>query len=96
MSTVLQMQILNLNGTRVEPVTLGDFTSWLTSAFSYFKEWVGVILFGAAICCGLVFMLWLVCKFRTQQKRDKVIITQALLAIENGSSPEIWLSMLKN
>lgn len=96
LQTRLQMQILNLNGTRVEPVTLGDFTSWLTSAFSYFKEWVGVILFGAAICCGLVFMLWLVCKFRTQQKRDKVIITQALLAIENGSSPEIWLSMLKN
>jgi hypothetical protein len=44
----LQIQILNLNGTRVEPVTLGDFTSWLTSAFSYFKEWVGVFLFGAA------------------------------------------------
>jgi hypothetical protein len=80
----------------VEPVTLGDFTSWLTSAFSYFKEWVGVILFGAIICCGLVFMLWLVCKFRTQQKRDKVIITQALLAIENSASPEVWLSMLKN
>jgi hypothetical protein len=56
----LQIQILNLNGTRVEPVTLGDFTSWLTSAFSYFKDWVGVILFGASICCGLVFMLWLV------------------------------------
>ena len=92
----LQIQILNFNGTRVEPVTLGDFTSWLTSAFSYFKEWVGVILFGAAICCGLVFMLWLVCKFRTQQKRDKVIITQALLAIENGASPKIRLSMLKN
>jgi hypothetical protein len=53
----LQIQILNLNGTRVEPVTLGDFTSWLTSAFSYYKEWVGVILFGAATCCGLVFML---------------------------------------
>jgi hypothetical protein len=92
----LQIQILNLNGTRVEPVTLGDFTSWLTSAFSYFKEWVGVLLFGAAICCGLVFMLWLVCKFRTQQKCDKVIITQALLAIENSASPEVWLSMLKN
>ena len=96
LQTKLQIQILNLNGTRVEPVTLGNFTSWLTPAFLYFKEWVGVILFCAAICCGLVFMLWLVCKFRTQQKRDKVIITQALLAIENGASPEVWLSMLKN
>lgn len=55
LQTKLQIQILSLNGTRVEPVILGDFTSWLTSAFSYFKEWVGVILFGAAICCGLVF-----------------------------------------
>lgn len=96
MQTRLQIQILNVNGTRVEPVTLGDFTSWLTSAFSYFKEWVGVILFGAAIWCGLVFMLWLVYKFRTQQKCDNVIITQALLAIENGASPAVWLSMLKN
>jgi hypothetical protein len=52
----------------VEPVTLGNFTSWLTPAFLYFKEWVGVILFGASICSGLVFMLWLVCKFRTQKK----------------------------
>ena len=33
LQTKLQIQILNLNGTRVEPVTLGDFTSWLTSAF---------------------------------------------------------------
>ena len=57
---------------------------------------MGVGLFGTAICCGLVFMLWLLYKFRTQQKRDKVIITQALLAIENGTSPEGWLSMLKN
>jgi hypothetical protein len=57
LQTRLQMQILNLNGTRVETVTLGDFTSWLTSAFYYFKEWVGVILFGAALCCGIVFML---------------------------------------
>jgi hypothetical protein len=50
----LQIQILNLNGTRVEPVTLEDFTSWLISAFSYFKEWVGVILFGATICCVIL------------------------------------------
>jgi hypothetical protein len=71
-----------------------QFTSWLTSAFSSFKEWVGVVLFGAAICCGLVLMLWLVCKFRSQQKRDNVAITQALMTIEQGASSEVWLSML--
>jgi hypothetical protein len=67
----------------------------LPQHFSYFKEWVGVVLFGAALCCGLVFMLWLVRKLRSQQKCDKVVITQALVAIEQGASPEIWLSMLK-
>jgi hypothetical protein len=43
-------------------------------------------------------MLWLVCKLKTQNKQDsgKVVITQALAAIEQGASPEIWLSMLKN
>jgi hypothetical protein len=70
-------------------------SSWISSAFSYFKEWVGLVLFGAAICCGLVFMLWLVCKLRAQQKCDKVFIAQALVAIEQGASPKIWLSMLK-
>ena len=64
--------------------------------FSYFKEWVGVALFGAALCCGLVFMLWLVCKLRSQHKRDKVTLTQALVAIEQRASPEIWLSILNH
>ena len=88
------MQILNLNGTRVEPVTLGDFTSWLTSAFSYFKEWVGVILFAAVGLCPC--SGWSASSEpKTKQNRDKVVITQALAAIEQGASPEIWLSMLK-
>ena len=58
---------------------------------------MGVILFAAAICCGLVSMLWLVCKLKTQNKQDsgKVVFTKALAAIEQGASPEIWLSMLK-
>ena len=71
------------------------FASWISSAFSYFKEWLGVGLFGVTTCCGLVFMLWLVCMLRTQQTSDKVVIAQALGAIEQGASPEIWLSMLK-
>jgi hypothetical protein len=65
-----------------------SLSSWISSAFSYYKEWVGVVLFGAVICRGLVFMLWLVCKLRTQQNRDKVVIAQALAAIVQGASPE--------
>jgi hypothetical protein len=67
----------------------------MSPAFSYFKEWVGVGLFGTALCCGLLLILWLVCKLRSQQRCDKVVIPQALAAIEQGTSPEIWLSMLR-
>ena len=88
--------VLAINSTRVDLSLTEGLSSWISSVFSYFKEWVAVGLFGAALCCGLVFMLWLVCKLRSQQKRDKVVIAQALAAIEQGASPEIWLSMLKN
>ena len=92
----LRVAVLKINSTRVDLSLTEGLSSWISSAFSYFKEWVGVGLFGVATCCGLVFMLWLVCKLRTQQTNDKVVITQALAAIEQGASPEIWLSMLKN
>ena len=92
----LRAAVLKINSTRVDLSLTEGLSSWISSAFSYFKEWVGVGLFGVATCCGLVVMLWLVCKLRTQQTRDKVVITQALAAIEQGASPEIWLSMLKN
>ena len=92
---VLRAAVLKINSTRVDLSLTEGLSSWISSAFSYFKEWVGVGLFGVATCCGLVVMLWLVCKLRTQQTNDKVVIAQALAAIEQGASPEIWLSMLK-
>lgn len=49
--------ILSINATRVDALTLGDLSSWLASTFLFFKEWVGVFLFGAIICCGGVFSL---------------------------------------
>jgi hypothetical protein len=69
--------------------------NWISSAFSFFKEWVGVGLFGAALSCRLELLLWLVCKLKAQTRRDKVVIAQALAALEHGASPDIWLSMLK-
>jgi hypothetical protein len=91
----LRGAVLKINSTRVDLSLTEGLSSWILSTFSYFKEWVGVGLFGTATCCGLVFMLWVVCKLRNQQNRDKVVIAQALAALEQGASPEIWLSMLK-
>ena len=59
------------------------------------STWVGVGLFGTILCCGLALLLWLVCKLKAQTKRDKVVIAQALVALEHRASADIWLSMLK-
>ncbi|XP_066894747.1 igE-binding protein-like [Kogia breviceps] len=91
-----KIQILRLNATKLEPVTFGDFTSWLSSAFSFFKEWVGIAIFAACCLFGIVLCLWLVCRIRIQARRDKVLLTQALLAISEGDSPAAWLSALNN
>lgn len=85
----LRTAIIQVNSTRLDLSLTEGLSSWISSAFSFFKEWVGVGLFGAALCCGLIFVLWLFCKLKTQQKRDKVVIVQALAALEQGTSPEI-------
>lgn len=91
----LRVAIVQVNSTRVDLSLAEGLSSWISTAVSYFKEWVGVGLFGAVSCCGFVLVLWLVCRLRAQTKRDKVVIAQALAAIEHGTSPDMWLSMLK-
>lgn len=91
-----KLNILQLNATRVDPVTLGEFTAWLARAFSFFKEWVGVGLFAACCLFGIVLCLWLVCRIRIRTRRDRIMLTQALVAISEGESPAAWLSTLKN
>ncbi|TNN04772.1 envelope glycoprotein, partial [Schistosoma japonicum] len=86
----LRAAVLRINSTRVD-LSLTEGLSLPPD----FREWVGVGLFGVATCCGLVFMLWLVCKLRTQQTNDKVVIAQALAAIEQGASPEICCPCLR-
>ncbi|KAL6039929.1 hypothetical protein STEG23_004346 [Scotinomys teguina] len=82
------LQIAALNETRVEPISLGDFTNWFSSAFSFFKEWVGVGIFGAICFFGVVLCLWFLCRLRARQVRDKAVIIQALAALEHGVSPQ--------
>ena len=85
----LRVAIVNVNSTRVDVSLAEGLSSWIVSAMNHFKEWAGVVGVGALLCGGVVFLLWLVCKLRTQQNRDKVAIAQALAAIETGSSPTV-------
>lgn len=88
-------QIAVLNNTRVQPITLGQFSDWLYSAFSFFKEWIGVGLF--LVCClgGCVLCFWLICRLKAQTSRDKKIILQAMIALESGRSAQTWLATLE-
>ena len=91
----LRLAIIQVNSTRLDLSLIKGLPNWISSAFSFFKEWVGVGLLGDTLCCGLVLLLWLVCKLKAQTRRDKEVIAQALAALEHGASPDIWLSMLK-
>lgn len=91
----LRTAIIQVNSTPVDLSVTEGFASWISPAFSYFKEWVGVGLFDVAFCLGLLFVLWLVCRLGAQSRRDKMVIAQAFAALEQGASPEVWLSILK-
>lgn len=47
LSRQLLMQIAVLNSTRLDPITVEDFTSWVTNAFSFFKEWADMFVPGS-------------------------------------------------
>ena len=52
----LRLAIIQVNSTRDLSLIKG-LPNWISSAFSFFKEWVGLILFGDTLCCGLVLLL---------------------------------------
>ena len=91
----LRVAVLKINSTRVDLSLTEGLSSWISSAFSYFKECVGVGLFAMILCGAALLLLWMVCKLKAQTKRDKMVIAQALAALEHGASPDIWLSILK-
>ena len=91
----LRLAIIQVNSTCLDLSLTKGLPNWISSAFSFFKEWVELILFGDTLCCGLVLLLWLVCKLKAQTRRDKVVIAQALAGLEHGTPPDIWLSMLR-
>ena len=95
-SRKLLLQIAKLNSTRLDPVTLGDFTSWITNAFSFFKEWEGMLAWGAVVLLGCVFCIWLLCQLKREHAQYKAVVYQALMAIKDGTSPNVWLASLKN
>lgn len=82
----LRASIIHINSTRLE--------TWISSVFNYFKEWVGVGLFAVVAGAGILISLCLICKLKGRYRREKIIMTQALMAVEQGASPQVWLNLL--
>ncbi|XP_017653401.1 uncharacterized protein LOC108490811 [Nannospalax galili] len=91
----LRVAIIQINSTRIDLLLTEGLGSWIQSAISYFKEWVGVGMFGFFIICGMLFVLWLVCKMKIRSNKQKAVVAQALAALEAGSPIDIWLEILK-
>ncbi|XP_012578122.1 PREDICTED: uncharacterized protein LOC105853409 [Condylura cristata] len=88
-------QIVALNMTKAEVVTVRQFTDWLWSSFSFFKEWVGVGMFAAVLVAGLLLLVFLWFRTVRAHRRDKAAITRALIAMDAGHSPQAWISLLR-
>lgn len=92
----LTFKIQALNNTKVELITLGEFSDWMVKTFSYFKEWIGVGMFGLIVLAGMGLILFLLCRLRLVRRREKVAIARALSALEAGQSPQAWISILQD
>ena len=46
-------------------------------------------LFGVAVYSGVLLLLWMICKLKAKTRRDRMVVTQALVALEHGVSPDI-------
>ena len=87
------LRIQVLNDTHLNIVTFGQFSNWLTTTFSFFKEWIGVGLFGALCVAGIALSLFLICRMHQARRREKVALARALAALEAGYSPQAWIAM---
>lgn len=90
----LRQEITHINSTRLDISVAKGLSSWFHRALSHVKEWAGMAGMGVFMLGGLMLLLWLLCRLRAQHRQDKVILAQALMAVDIGASPQVWLNML--
>ena len=62
----------------------------------FFKKWAGMLAWGAVVLLGCVSCIWLLCRLKREHAQYKAVVYQALMAIKDGASPNVWLASLKN
>lgn len=86
--------MMKINSTRVDPALAASLTLWITSLTSHLKEWAGVAGLVLLLCGGCCLSIFLIMRMRRRAIRESVAIHQAMLALQRGDSPQMWLNML--
>lgn len=94
LTKTMRRQIFSINTTKVQIATAKEFATYVLSAVSHLKEWAGVGVLGTALVGAIILGLYCLCRLRAQARVERQIMVQAMLAIQGGETPQIWLSML--
>lgn len=89
----LQMAIVAVNSTRLDPGLTAGFAAWIAGAVGHLKEWEGIGALGLMVSLVSLFCLWYIYCMRVTQPRNAAMIVQAFAAMEAGQSPQAWLTM---
>ncbi|XP_044923019.1 uncharacterized protein LOC123388080 isoform X2 [Mustela putorius furo] len=90
----LRANIVNVNASKVEVASVSQLVAFMKIVVGWGKQWFGFISMGGLLIFAVVCCLWCICPMMRIRKRDTIAIKQALLSMESGQSPQVWLSML--
>lgn len=79
---------------RLEIMNVSSMSQSAMTVFDAVKAWSGVGVMGVIVIAGLLLLGRAICSVRRQQLQDRRVLLQAMAALEEGVSPNIWLQML--
>lgn len=90
----LRAQIVTLNATKGPIASVQDWLNMLQQSVSFLKQWAGLGALAILLVIANVFMIRWFCSLRRRQRRQQQLMAQAMMALEAGTSPQVWLGML--
>lgn len=82
---------MNVSSNTVNVISMSQLAM---TVFDAVKAWSGVGVMGVIVIAGLLLLGRAICSVRQQQLQDRRVLLQAMAALEEGVSPNIWLQML--
>lgn len=91
----LRISIVARNSTRVDAGLATGLSSWITAVMNHLKEWAGMAAMAALMCLAALVCLWYFCRLKKEHNYHKAMVYQALVAMDSGEEPSVWLTSLK-